>query len=199
MTPPGEAAGRFAAACLLGLALGAVYGFLRPLRPRHTLLSDSLFLLAAAWAWGYLGFGICLGDLRLGYTAGLFLGAVAFEQTLGRLLRPVFQGFWRGLGRAGGAILAPAKKIFKKIRKNAKKLFAIRGKWVTIEWNNRRNNRRTSGGSSYDREQPIKAPVSRGIPAEPPADEVRGAGNGGIVYRYPFRAAGKHSRHPAGK
>ena len=45
MTPPELAAGRFLAACLLGAQLGVWYGFLRPLRPRWTALSVSLFLL----------------------------------------------------------------------------------------------------------------------------------------------------------
>ena len=59
MTAPALAAGRLAAACLMGLGLGLWYGFLRPLRPKFTLLSDLLFLLALFPSWVYLGFGIC--------------------------------------------------------------------------------------------------------------------------------------------
>ena len=57
MTAPALAAQRFGSACLLGVGLGIWYGFLRPLRPRRTALSDGLFLAGAAWAWLELGFG----------------------------------------------------------------------------------------------------------------------------------------------
>ena len=74
MTATAAAAGRFGMACLLGAVLGAVYGFLRPLRPKWTFLADTLFLAAAVLAWLRLSFGICQGDLRLAYTAGLAMG-----------------------------------------------------------------------------------------------------------------------------
>ena len=93
MISPGLSALRFAAALGIGALLGVYYGFLRPLRPRHTLLSDLLFLPAAFWGWLYLSFGICKGDIRLGYSLGLALGGVLLDVTLGRLLRPVFSGF----------------------------------------------------------------------------------------------------------
>ena len=86
---PGESLRHFSLAFVMGLALGIYYGFLRPLRPRHTVLSDLLFLPAAFYAWLVLGFGICRGDLRLGCCSGLVLGAVAWDITLGHLLRPV--------------------------------------------------------------------------------------------------------------
>ena len=95
MTPPAVAAGRLAIACGLGLVLGLVYGFLRPMRARATHLGDGIFLLCATGAWLYLGFGICEGDLRLGYFAGLFAGGFLWEMTVGRLLRPVFFAFWK--------------------------------------------------------------------------------------------------------
>ena len=66
MMAPAQAAARFAAACYTGLWLGVVYGFLRPLRPRRTTLSDLLFVGVAGWALIYLTFGVCDGDLRLG-------------------------------------------------------------------------------------------------------------------------------------
>ena len=99
MTVPAPAALRFAAACLIGMALGVVYDFLRPLRPRATAAADLVFLLAAGVGWVYLGFGICRGDLRLGCMAGLPLGMLLWEKTAGQFLRPVFTGFWRLLGR----------------------------------------------------------------------------------------------------
>ena len=75
MTGPGEAAYRFAAAWLIGCIVGIWYEFLRPLRPRFTGISDGIFLLGLLAGWLQLGFGICRGDLRLGYCAGLGLGA----------------------------------------------------------------------------------------------------------------------------
>ncbi len=147
MTGPALDGWRFLCACGIGLALGAVYGFLRPLRPRHNGLSDLLFLPAMGYAWLYLSFAICRGDIRLGYTAGLFLGAAAWELTVGKLLRPVFRGFWQLVSRIWTGIWRPFRKIFKKIQKNAKKLFAIWKKWFTIIWTNRRKLRRGNGGA----------------------------------------------------
>ena len=81
---PAAAAYRMACALALGAALGLIYGFLRPLRPRHTLLSDGIFLAVTAWAWIYLCFGICAGDIRAGYAFGLLTGGIIWERTAGR-------------------------------------------------------------------------------------------------------------------
>ena len=139
MTGPAETAVRFVQACLLGGGLGLVYGFLRPLRPRFTALADGIFLIAMLWVWLYLGFAICRGDLRLGYTAGLAVGAVVFDRTAGIWIRPVFWGFWRGLGSIWGWLTQPVKNFFKKSADFAKKIFSSAGKWVTIKWNNHRH------------------------------------------------------------
>ena len=111
MTAPRVALGRFAAACLMGMALGLVYGFLRPVRRKAPGLGDFLFLLTAGGAWIYVSFGVCMGDLRLGYTAGLFLGGFFWEWTVGRLLRPVFFGLWRFLSSVFRFLLFPWKKF----------------------------------------------------------------------------------------
>ena len=66
MTAPALDAARFSAACLLGMGLGVIYGFLRPLRPRLTALADLIFVACFGAAWVYHSFGICRGDLRLG-------------------------------------------------------------------------------------------------------------------------------------
>ena len=95
MISPAVAAQRFAISLLLGAILGLYYGFLRPLRPRHTALSDLLFLPAAAYTLLYIAFAVCRGDLRPEHTAGLILGAFGWELTVGRCLRPVFSGFWK--------------------------------------------------------------------------------------------------------
>ena len=133
MTAPAVAALRFALACALGLGLGVVYSFLRPLRPRFTPLSDGLFVLSLLAAWVYLGFGICGGDLRLGYTAGLFVGVCLWEWTAGRRLSPLFSRFWRFLGLLLRGITAPIRVIFRFFSKFTKIVFAYRKKSGTIE------------------------------------------------------------------
>lgn len=135
MTEPAQAAGWFAAAWLYGMGLGVLYGFLRPLRPRLTTLADLVFSAAAIWAWLVLSFGICGGDLRLSCTMGLAAGGVFWELTAGRLLRPVFFGFWRGVGRVFGWITRPVKDLLKIFRNFIKKVLHIGKKWVTIGWN----------------------------------------------------------------
>ena len=44
MTDPVIAARQFLAGLVVGIFVGIYYDLLRPLRPRHTTLSDSLFL-----------------------------------------------------------------------------------------------------------------------------------------------------------
>ena len=106
MTPPGIAAGRFAGAFALGLALGIVHAFLAPLGRKRRWPGDLIFLLCALWAWLYLAFGLCRGDPRGAYLPALWLGAWAANE----LFRGFFHRFWK--------ILAfPAKKILK-ITKN---------------------------------------------------------------------------------
>ena len=111
MTAPAIAARRFLISCLLGAALGLYYGFLRPLRPRHTVLADGLFLLGGAGVWVYLGFGVCGGDLRLGYTLGLLAGGILWESGPGAFLRPVFDRFWGFVRRTVHFFVLPGKKI----------------------------------------------------------------------------------------
>ena len=113
MTTPGLEFYRFAMGCLFGLALGLVYGFLSPLRPKHTKLTDSLFLLALFWAWLYQGFGVCRGDLRLGYYSALAVGAFGWELTLGKTLRPLFARFWGLMGNTGRYLCKKICNFFK--------------------------------------------------------------------------------------
>ena len=54
MNSPQVVALRFGLACLLGCEVGLYYGFLRPLRPRFTVLSDLLFVPVLVWAWNAL-------------------------------------------------------------------------------------------------------------------------------------------------
>ena len=77
MMTPSVAGARTLAALILGAGLGFLYGFLRPLRPKHTWLADSLFVLAALAGWVYLAFGICQGDPRLGQWIAVIAGGWA--------------------------------------------------------------------------------------------------------------------------
>lgn len=155
MTEPALDAWRFGWACLIGGALGVYYGFLRPLRPRHTVLSDLLFLPALGYGWLYLSFAICRGDIRLGYTAGLLVGALVWESTVGRLLRPVFRWFWWLISKIWGIITMPFEKIFEKIRKIVKFLFARWKKWFTIIGTKRRKGRQKNGGAPHGKEDAL--------------------------------------------
>ena len=117
MTTPLVAAQRLGQALLLGGGLGLFYGFLRPFRRRHPYLGDLLFVPALFWAWLVLSFQVCRGDLRLAYNAGLGVGALAWELTVGKGLRPVFGLVWKLLGALWELATLPWRKI-KKICKN---------------------------------------------------------------------------------
>lgn len=191
MIPPGVAAWRFAIACLYGTALGVIYSFLRPLRPGRTALADGLFSLALLFVWLQLGFRICRGDLRFGYTAGLLIGILIWELTLGKLLRPVFFGFWAGIGCLLRWILYPLRKIFQKSRQFIKFIFASLKKWVTILWNNRRSVRRSTGGP-HDKIQKFPVVRKARIPKGIDTDKDRGVGGSRIVYGSTSDASWRH-------
>lgn len=110
MTAPAVAARALVASLATGAALGAIYGFLRPLRPRLTAVADLIFIAVALWGWVYLTFAICGGDSRPGCILAILAGILAWEATVGRLLRPVFALFWRGIGWPLGKI----RNIFQK-------------------------------------------------------------------------------------
>ena len=116
MNPPAEALRHFVTALLMGAGLGLFYGFLRPLRPRLTTLSDLVFSLPFFWVWIILGFGVCQGDLRLGCSAGLPIGAFLWDKATRPVLGPIFTMFWRFLYRIFRSIMYPFQKIFKKLR-----------------------------------------------------------------------------------
>ena len=181
MTPPVLAAWRFGFACLLGGVLGVVYSTLRPLRQKRTALADGLFLVLLLFVWLQLGFRICRGDLRLGYTAGLFLGILLWELTLGRLLRPIFFGLWDGIAGLLQWILWPIKKFFQKICQFSKFIFASLKKWVTILWNNCRSMRRSTGGPHGKIQKPPGIHKT-GIPKDLDTDQDRRVDGCRIVY-----------------
>ena len=151
MTPQVQAA-RFAASALIGLGLGVFYCFLRPIRTKHTVFADGIFVLGALVGWVYAAFYFCRGDLRMGYTFALFLGMGIGWRTVGLWLLPVFYGFWYLIGKILDFLLFPWVFILKKISKTVKFILASSKKWVTMKWNHRRQFRRVSGGP-YEADQ----------------------------------------------
>ncbi len=87
----------FGGACLMGIPAGLLldaFRILRVLFPHHALavaLED--MILCVLWAFMLLGFtyAFARGEFRMYYAAGMFLGLVLYEVTLGvwllRLLR----------------------------------------------------------------------------------------------------------------
>lgn len=119
MTEPALAAERFGIGCLLGVGLGLWYALLRPLRCRRSAPADALFLLGAFCAWLYHGFAVCRGDLRLGYSGGLLLGALLFDRTVGIPLEPVFAKLWSVIRKILGIFLLPGRIFFRFAKKNS--------------------------------------------------------------------------------
>jgi len=179
MIQPAVAAARFGWALVLGGVLGLWYGFLRPLRPKHTAISDGLFMLGCLWAWIYHSFAVSRGDPRTGYLAGLAMGAVLWEMTLGRWFHPLFRGFWKKMEGLWRALTVPLKKFLK----NVKILFASVEKWVTIRWNNRRHSRRIPGGGHHGENEKSLPQCPGGVPPELADDQNCGNCGYRIVYR----------------
>ena len=189
MIPPALALWRVTAACIHGLVLGAVYSFLRPLRPRA--LADMLFVAALLYVSLIISFAICKGDPRFADHLGMYAGLTGWLLTFGKWLRPVFSGFWKGMGRFARGILYPGKKIFEKMRQIIKNIFASLEKWVTIKWNNRRHARRKTGGPN-GKAQKIFGIHQTGIQKDAGTDEDRSGGDHRIVYGSPSGAARRH-------
>ena len=122
--PPATGFVRLLWSLCLGFALGLGFDVVRPLRPRF--LGDLIYLCFLFWIWLYFTFGICLGDLRLGYLFGAILGVFLWEKGPGRLTKPFFAGFWNILS-------LPFKKFLKFFKKILNFLFASRKKSSTIE------------------------------------------------------------------
>lgn len=117
MTLPAAAAVQFALSLLIGGALGIVYGFLRPLRPRYTAISDVLFLPAVVYGVLFMAFAVAQGDLRPEHLFGIFLGGILWEWLPGRWLRPVFSALWRPFWKILACFSYIFKKFFEKIKK----------------------------------------------------------------------------------
>lgn len=132
MTPPALLFSRFLTACLLGVGLGIFYDLLSCLPKALRHLGDGIFVIGL-FAFGiYLGFGVCGGDLRPIYSAGLFIGAIGWHYSLGRLFRRLILAFFRILAHLFSLIFKPFEKIFSIILLFFKKTFAIIKKSSTI-------------------------------------------------------------------
>ena len=126
---PAVAAWRLGCSVILGGCLGLFYGFLRPVGRRHRLLADVIFALGTVWAWIWLCFAVCRGDIRMVYLPAMGTGFLLWERSFGQWLRPVWTGFWEGLAWVFRFFLLPWKKILE----ITKILFASAEKWVTIK------------------------------------------------------------------
>ena len=124
MNVPAVAAQRVLWALAVGAFLGLCYDFLRPLRRRRHAPADTLFLLAALYAWIWYSFKICGGDIRLGGTVALGLGMLLWLGTGSLAVRKLFYWFWLAIFRIWAAFSYPFVKIFKKSWAFSKKVFA---------------------------------------------------------------------------
>lgn len=194
MTTPLQDAQRFGIACLMGLGLGIYYGFLRPLRPKWTTFSDLAFVLGAGWAWIYLSFGVCRGDIRLGYSSGLLLGGVLWEMSAGRLLRPVFRVFWEIPHRILTLIFLPLKKFLKKVGKFLKKLLATAKKTATIKLYSRNYGKKKTGGAQTHGQKIFFSSDQVGVSSQLHIAQVCGSGGSDIVHHLPDGAKGSNLR-----
>ena len=125
MTAPAQAGQNI----LWGLALGAIFGcwydFWRTPGRAHPHLADLARLIVLIWLWLELSFGICGGDLRLGYTASLGVGWGIWELTLGKLVSRVFDGFWAGIIFLFRLVTRPLQIFVKIFFKKSKKTICI--------------------------------------------------------------------------
>ena len=99
---PDVAFTRFVTGLVLGCALGVIYGFLRPARRKKAFWADLIFGIFAIWVYLHYGFGVCRGDLRMGYFVAPIVGAIAWDRTVGRWLEPIFGELWQFLAEIGG-------------------------------------------------------------------------------------------------
>lgn len=152
-------------ALALGALLGALYDLLRV--PRGRWFFDGVFVLAVFAVWIYLAFGICGGDIRIGFTLALAAGAIVWCSTLGKLFRPLFSLFWC-------AVFRPFEKLFAFSGKIYKLLLAIGKKWVTMV-----SKILHTGGVTHGQNDPVQA----GIPPHKSRDQSRRHGRRRFVDR----------------
>ena len=131
MTP--QTMGLWALECFaLGAAAAAAGDFLYPVQGRFRVLTDGVMSLWLVWIWLQISFGVCGGNIRLGFWLCAGLGAAAWTGTVSpRLRRLNGRLFALAEGRIR-KIMGKMKIVWKKIKKYAKKHFPFRGKKVII-------------------------------------------------------------------
>lgn len=125
MTAPAEAGRCLLTSILLGFLPGLLHSFLQPVRVRHRHIADLISVTALFYCWIYVGFGVCGGDLRLGYLLGMLGGWALCICTAGKWLQCLFYGFFHFLSRLFAALRRIIVKIFVFLKKILKVLFAI--------------------------------------------------------------------------
>ena len=125
MTPPSLLFSRFLIACLMGGLLGILYDILGIFPRCLRQLWDGIFIVFLFICGIRLGFGVCEGDLRPAYSAGLFIGFLIWRHTLGRPFRRLISLLRRAIGSVFAKFWVLCKKMSKNISVFCKKTFAI--------------------------------------------------------------------------
>ena len=115
--------GRIGKCILLGAAVGLGSDLVFPLRRKAAMLADLMWSAWICWCWVVVCFGVCQGDIRLGYCAAAALGALGWRLTLSRGCRGIFLQIWSGLGWLFALPGKMCEVFLKKIKIFRKKLF----------------------------------------------------------------------------
>lgn len=132
---------QFLLAALLGAVYGLIYDLFRGLRrTAHGLTHILDLLICLLILCGNLLFALYIGqgEYRIFMAVASGLGAILYFSTLGRLLLPVFRGFWKLLFLPFRKIWDFLYKFFKKQQIFKKNLFSFHQKSVKIKRQHRK-------------------------------------------------------------
>ena len=79
---------------LTGVLLGPGMDFLRPLHRRIPRLTELMLSLLLLTSWIWTSFGLCRGDLQIGYYLAMLAGFAHWEWLFGAALSSRFGIFW---------------------------------------------------------------------------------------------------------
>ena len=176
---PGLVWNRLAGCFLAGILLGPAVDLFRPVHRRLPVLTQLLMAAEFFACWLWLGFGLCRGDLRLGYFSSAALGFYLWERCFGTCTAAFFAIFWH-------AAAIPPKFCLKIFQKISNFLFARWKKWSTIKYSNRQIPWRRSGGPRHDKDPQLSQPLSAPIP--PHIHPEQGCDRGGCCVVFPNTA-----------
>lgn len=91
---PGLVWHRLLGCILAGMLVGPAACALRPLHRIRPVLTELLTSLAVGVCWLWTSFGLCRGDLRMGYFFGMIAGWLLWEWLFGTAATAVFRRFW---------------------------------------------------------------------------------------------------------